>query len=466
MNKGDATGQSLCWATIGLACLGGCSSSGSSSSESSGQRPLLAAFNAVPDMAAITFLREEEVWDALEYGRATEFRSVDADQYDVNFDARLPGDETTMCRGDVDLDDIKDDNECTRLESLSINVLADREYVVALFGDYDSLRVQVYDKLVHEFDTEDVSEDGDPEDTNMEVQFFHWSKDLGPVDVYLEPPGTNLSAVQAKGTLEMGEEFHALVDEGVYVLSLTPPAERRAPLAAWGGLWLAGQTGVAVAILEPTGGTTAAVKVSRFRDQGGDLLPRRVTTELRLAHAAADAGNVDVFAQEDYSEPFVADLAYSQTSDYAMVDPTILVDGLQLDITPAGNPGALLARDRTALTEGTRSTFFLLKPTTASALDGLLVQDRFRRLAHFAEVRSINGTGSSLDLYVIPRGNNVYTSAPTQTLSSGSSGNVFLMEAGSYDVWIARAGTDTHVYGPQRIELAVRRGYTIVAVPT
>src|SRR5690606_29843624 len=45
-------------------------------------------------------------------------------------------------------------------------------------------------------------------------------------------------------------------------------------------------------------------------------------------------------------------------------------------------------------------------------------------------------------------------------------GNVFLMEAGSYDVWSGRAGADTHVYGPQWIELSVRRGYTIVAGPT
>lgn len=457
--------RSLCVATVSAAWLCGCSSSGSSSGSSS-QRPLLAAFNAVPDMAEITFLREEEVWSALEYGRATEFRGVDADQYDVNFDARLPGDETTTCGGDLDLDGTKDDNECTRLQSLSINVLADHEYVVALFGDYENLNIQVYDKLIHVFDTEDVSEDGDPEDTNTEVQFFHWSQQLGPVDVYLEPPGTNLSAAQPKGSLELGEEFHALVEQGVYVLSLTPVGEPSTSLYTSETFSLSKQTRVGFAILAPSGGTTSAVKVSRFRDQGGDLLGRRATTELRLAHAAVDTGNVDVFAQEDYSEPFVADLAYQQTSEYSTVNPAVLVDGLQLDITPAGNPGVLLARERTGLSEGTRATFFLLKPTTGSALDGLLVQDRFRRLAHYAEVRPINGAGSSLDMYVIPRGNNVYTSSPTVTLSAGSSGSIVLREAGSYDVWIARAGTDTHVYGPHRIELAARRAYTIVAVPT
>ena len=74
----------------------GCDSS--HDDDDGGARPLLAAFNAVPDMATITFLREEEVWSALDFGVGTEFRSVDADQYDVNFDSRLPGDETTTCR--------------------------------------------------------------------------------------------------------------------------------------------------------------------------------------------------------------------------------------------------------------------------------------------------------------------------------------------------------------------------------
>jgi hypothetical protein len=450
-------------APIGVAALTGCGSSGSS--DSSGERPVLAAFNAVPDVAEITFLREEEVWSALEYGRATSFNSVDADQYDVNFDARLPGDEATTCEGDIDGDDIKDDDECTRLSSTSINVVNDHEYVMGMFGRFENVRVQVYDKPIHEFDIEETDEDGDPEDTNMEVQFLHWSGALGPVDIYLEPPGTNLSAVQVKAALDTGEEFHGLVEQGDYVLSLTPVAEPSAPLYTSESFTLSKQTRVAFAILEAGGDTTSSIKVSRFRDQGGDLFERRVTTQLRLGHVAVDAGNVDVFAQEDYSEPFVADLAYRELSDYSTVDPTVLADGLQLDITPAGNPGVLLAREQTRLSEGTRATFFLISPTS-STLDGLQVQDRFRRLAHYAEVRSINGTGASLDFYIIPSGDNVFSSTPTDTLSSGSSGSIVLKEPGSYQIVMARSGTDTFVFGPQNVELSATGSYTIVAVPT
>jgi hypothetical protein len=34
------------------------------------------------------------------------------------------------------------------------------------------------------------------------------------VDVYLEPPSTNLSVTQVKATLEPGDEFNGLVDSG------------------------------------------------------------------------------------------------------------------------------------------------------------------------------------------------------------------------------------------------------------
>src|SRR5262245_31024545 len=124
------------------ATLAACDNGGSSDDSDTHARPLVAGFNAVPNMGTITFLREEERWTALEYGEGTEFRDVGADQYDLNFDTVLPGDETTTCNG-TDSDGVKDEDECTRLTSRSINVIQDHEYVIALLGSYENLRVQV-----------------------------------------------------------------------------------------------------------------------------------------------------------------------------------------------------------------------------------------------------------------------------------------------------------------------------------
>lgn len=444
-----------------LAALYGCDSS---SDSDGGARPLVAGFNAVADLPSVTVLREEEVWSALEYGNATVFRAVDADQYDINFEALLPGDENTSCGGDYDRDGVKDENECTRLRSQSINTVRDHEYVVALLGRFGDVRVEVYDKLTHEFDTSDS--DGDPSDRNAEVQFFHWADTLGAVDVYVEPPGTNLSAVQVRGTLEAGQQFYGLIDAGTYVLSLTAVGDPTAAVFTSENFTLVKQTRVAFAILDGTDDRTSALRVARFRDQGGDLLDRRIATELRATHVARPAGDIDVFAEQDYSTPLFGGLQFRDTSEYVVIAPASL-SSLELDLTPASNPGVLLGREQFTLTPGNRYTMFLVEPGSVTTnVDGLLVQDRFRRIGPYATLRFVNSAGVSIDFYVIPRGNNPYTSTQTESLQTGSSGTPHLFEPGSYDVLLARAATDTFMFGPLNVELSGSGVYTIVAVPT
>lgn len=448
----------LCAAALAFA-LAGCG--GSNDSEGRSQ---LVAFNAVPDVGEITFLREEEVWGSLVYGAATDDRDVDADQYDVSFETRLPDDDILICAGDVDLDEINDDDECTRIGTLEINLLEDNEYVVAMFGNFENRRIEVYGKEIYEFDDEDSDEDGDPEDETTEVQFFNWAESLGPVDVYLEPPGTNLSAVQVRATLDIGQDFDALVDKGDYVLTLTSVGDPSAEIFTSEDFELIRQTRVGFAIIPSAESSTSPVRVTLFRNRGGELLDRRAVTELRATHTSTIAGNVDVYAQGDFSAPLYANLAVNQASGYTVIDPSA-VDDLQLDVTPAGNPGALLARETITLSEGNRTTFYLIDESLNS-IDILPVVDRFRRLFHFAELRLINSFGADLDFYVVPAGDNIFTSTPLETLSVGTAGGLQALEPGNYDVVLAREGTDIFVFGPQEVRLESRGAYTLVGVAT
>ena len=68
------------WVTA-LCAVYGCDNS---SDGEEATRPVVAGFNAVADISQVTFLREEEVWAALDYGGATQFNSVDGGQYDMN----------------------------------------------------------------------------------------------------------------------------------------------------------------------------------------------------------------------------------------------------------------------------------------------------------------------------------------------------------------------------------------------
>src|SRR5215475_9036969 len=98
-------------ALVGLA-ITGCSKSHGSGNGS--VKPLLAAFNAAPDMPDVTFLRVEEVWSSMPFASGTAYRSIDPDTYTINFDSLLPGDATSTCQGDVNKNGVKDTNECTR----------------------------------------------------------------------------------------------------------------------------------------------------------------------------------------------------------------------------------------------------------------------------------------------------------------------------------------------------------------
>ena len=430
---------------------------GSSSNEESSARPLLAGFNAVPDMAAVTFLREEEDWSSLEYGAATSFQDVGADQYDLNFDTVLPGDETTACGGQ-DGDGVKDDDECTRLTSKSVNVIGDHEYVVALLGRYANLRVEVYDKLAHEFDT--ITTDGDPDDETTEVQFFHWSDDLPALDVYLERPGANLSPVQSRATLTSGGEFHAVVDDGDYVITLAPVADPSRPLFTSESFALQEQTRVAFAILGGAEEGTSTIKIVRFRDQAGTLLDRRVTTELRLAHMAPSAGTFDVYAEEDFTQAFVASLAPRTVSAYVTVPSSSLTD-FELDVTPAGNPGVLLGNEEIDLARGERATFVLFG--TSGRLDGLRLPDPFRRIATHARLRVVNAAARSLDFFIVSSGSNINTLSPTVQLATVSTTGLLQFDPARYDIVLTRAGTDEVVFGPRTVDLAGGGIYTVIA---
>jgi hypothetical protein len=445
--------------TLVLASTAGCHNSSSSSSNDA-TKPVLAAFNAVADMPDVTFLREEEVWAALGYGVATGYRSVDADQYDLHFDSRLPGDDTTSCQGDLDKDGEKDSNECTRVVAKSVNLLTDHEYLVVLKGQYGALDAQLYDDTPHEFSTDSNNGTGD---TDTQVQVFNWSS-LGTVDVYIEPPGTNLSATQVKATLSPGQEFNGMVVRGTYVVTLTPVADPSDALYLSEDLTLTERTRVGFAILEATNESTSNVRVARFRDQGGDLLDRRAETFTRLAHVAPSTGNIDVYVQEDYTTPFFVNLALDQTSPYVAIDPSYL-DPLELDITPAGNVGALLTRQQLGVVKGSRSTLFMVQ-TSSGALDVLQAIDSSRRIAPYALLRLVNTVPRNVDYYVIPHSNNVYTSSPTQTLTSGSIGSSQSFDPGEYDVVLMRAGTTTIMFGPQQIAMAGGGVYTLVGVPT
>jgi hypothetical protein len=449
---------------LGALVVAACdSSSDDGGGDDASTNPLVGGLNAMSDVGAVTFLREEEEWSSIEFGSGTEFRAVGPDQYDFNFDTLLPGDDTTSCTGDDDADDVKDEDECTRLASVSINALSNREYTLVLFGRFAAPEVLVFDKEVHAFDASDS--DGDPKDENLEIQFFHLAESLGDLDVYLEPPGTNLSPVQARGSLSRREMFSALVEDDEYVVTITAVGDPSTVFFTSEAITLASRTRVGFAIRDGAGSGTARIVVTEFRDRSATLLDRNITTELRIGHVAPSVGNVDAYANGEFGAPFVANLGFKQFSSYRDVDPTALED-LDVDVTPAGNPGVFLARKQLSFLEGERATYFLLRAANGVGVDGLKSSDDFRRIATHAQLRLINGASRQLDFYVVPSGSNIATLSATSSLAARLGSGWQRLGVGAHDIVLTRTATKTVVFGPRTVQLAGGGIYTVVATDT
>lgn len=451
------------FAILLLSCLvSGCLDSSEDDDDDDEElKPTLGAFHAVSDMGTITVITadddEETVWADLEFSNSVR-SSVNDGTIDFRFETALPSDDTDSCQGDEDEDGVKDDDECTHIATGSVDISNDTEYMVVLYGSFDSPEVLQYEKPMHEFDTEDEDEDGDAEDENMEVWFFHLVEGLGEVDVYLEEPGTSLSAVQVRDTLSPTESFNALVDEGEYVLTLTEVADPSAVLFTSEAFTLSAQTRVGFAIREGAGEGTSPVKVTLFRDLNKTLLDRNATTELRFAHTVPEGENIDVFVGNDFTESFVGDLSFGESSDYGEIAPSALTN-LSVDITPTDSAGMFLARKELDLTQGEQATYYFVGES--SDWNGVKISDGVRRLATHAQFRLVNGADSELDYYVVEENDNISTLSPTESLSFRENSGWNRYDPGTYDIVVTEGDTDNVVYS-DTVELSEGGIYTLV----
>ncbi len=405
---------------------------------------MLRAFHAVSDMGTITFLREEETWSSIEYGGTTDFRSVDPDQYNLNFDDQLPGDAV---------------GSPTRVATVAANVLDNHQYTVVVAGTYGNLSTIVYDEPWHVFDTQTADVDGTPEDLNAEVQIYQLAPSLGPVDVYIAAPGANLSPVQALGSVSYKDNLYDLIDEGSYQLILTPVGDPGTVLFTSETFAIDKQTRISFAILDGAGEGTYALKVLEFGDRSATFLDRNVTSEMRAVHAAPLTENVDIVVGDGFAAPLVPNLAEGHASGYVPV-----ASGEQtLNITPAGDPGVFLAEPEVTVTAGSMASFYLVG--LPGSLHGMLVTDANRRLAPRALVRVVDGAShfTSLDAFIVPPGANIQTLVATASVTYRTSSGLTRIDPGSYDIVLRDPTTGDVVFGPQTVQLSADGIYTVVA---
>lgn len=427
--------------------------------EINSQRPIIGAFNAVPDLDSITLFtsddEKEYKWRTLLFGGSVTSSTSKGD-IGIRAEVILPSDDTNACAGDINNDGIKNDDECTEIASTSITVANDTDYLVALYGNFGDLDFLEFSKPHHVFDVEDDGSDSAAKE--LEIWFFHLAQGLGKVDVYIEAPGTPLSPVQVKGTLTAKQTFDGLIDAGKYVITLTEVGNPENVLFISDSFSLNSKTRVGFAIRDGAGEGTSPIKVTLFRDQDKTLTNRYSTTELRFAHAIPESDIVDVYIDNEFENTFTKGLAFETSSNYGSISKSQLTN-LSVDVTPTNNPGVYLARKELDLTQGDRSTYYFVGEYYD--WNGVKITDNVRRLATHAKLRIINGSTKTYDYYVVAKDENISSLYADETLSFRENSGWVKYTPGSYNLVVTFDGTDTVVHSTN-IELFANGIYSLV----
>ncbi len=394
------------------------------------------AINAAPDVGVVTFLIEELPLGSLDFKEISGTANYDDLEYTFNFDLFLPG-----------------DVEATRLISQSLQVATDQEYTFVLAGGFDAPELLLWKQFGRDWADElsDADEAGTTV-TVLEVSFGHVSKNLGPVDAYLEAPGTSPAFAVPRGTLDYGDFIEAEeIQSGVYQLVLTEPNNPANILFASHPVSLNAAVSDLFAIMDDGGVSTADFGV-RLMGQGvgTEIIDLNTRAEFRAVHAALGTDPIDVFEGSDFAIPVISDLRFGEIS------PTVDLElGIRdFNVTPVGNVGVLLDQQQASISQGVLHTMYLVG--LPGNMSSLIVADSQRRLANYSKLRIMQSAVrfAQTDIYLLPEGSDIGLVGPNvPSLLFGQTSGYLSVSPGAYDLTFTFPSTKTVIGGPFRLDL-------------
>lgn len=381
-------------------------------------------YNAAANIESVLFLRERSPLgeNALSYNDGVD-TSFDSGQYDFNVEYRPLGSNSNVIA-----------------DSVSETLSPDQSYtfvVVAPTGVPELFSV-VTDNLATGF-------------SNTRVSVIHAFPGLGDLDVYLEPPGTDLTTATPRGTLSYGPNaVTAEFAPNAYRVVLTTagdPADilfESANQAA-----SAGQDRV-LAVSDPGSGGTLSILVATVSSSRNRLGGIGEQSLLRVIQGVDDRLARDIYLDDTTTAPLFPAQPFGELSAYVDIE----IDGHEIITTPLNNPG----------TEESRLPYFPIPGQLFTAViagdtvDGIathVVNEDKRSIAGQATARVINAAGQFvvLNIYIEEPGSDVTTLSPlTQMFAPASSSRIPLLP-GDYEITIEDPITSTTVAGPLAVTL-------------
>lgn len=393
------------------------------------------ALNLAANQPEVAFLREERTVANLVYKGSSPFLSVDQDQYDFNVEV------TPVGASDPD-----------RIFSFSFNVQAETEYTFIITDFGSSVTVETLTQ-------EPFSGD------DAQTRFLHRANAAGPVDVYVEAPGSNIPGATAWGTASPGDTLDPRTQApGDYVITLTEVGNPANVLFTSQTFALTAADDLLLVAADSVGGVSEPLSVLVLTNQAtnSELFSDNAQSQVRIIHSAPPVGPVDVVFADDFAMPFAANVAPGTVTDYAAVD----AGSPNLKITPAGNPGVLEVDEEFGALPGRFLT--LLLTGEPGQVTGRISVDRpisYPGLARIQVLNGATGPGTAVNIYLVPPGTDVAdVNATVPAVSQGATTDYRNFEAGDYELIVTTLTADEVIGGPTPVTLTNGGVYGAVVI--
>ncbi len=373
---------------------------------------------------------------------ATPITELDSGDYEIQVDARLPGDGRLAVIGPV-----------------TLSLEADVQYNVLAIGNVgaEADSPAAFGPLILEQSQEEIAAD------EVRVRVVHGAPNAPAVNVFVTEPGDLAPGETPLGSFEFGEALAPVtVPEGEYQIRVAVE-DSGAQVAVFdsGTVTLPGGADLLVTAVPNTGAGDAPVKLVVADGQSAFTL-RDVNTpsNVRVVHASPDAPAVDVIVNDNFEVPFLADVPFPAASGFVGVE----AGEYNVKVTAAGNAGAIVIDADVELPAGAETT--VVAVGLLADIEPLLLADERRGIATESRVRIVHGapTAGEVDIYVTAVGAGIEGVDPAIPGFEFLADTGYLsLEPGSYDVTVTLAGTDTVAIGPLPIEISAGGVYSAIA---